>query len=170
MTRRLFLVIGAVALGALLLSRASRPSRLRIGRQAPPFRLAGLAGQTVSLSDYRGKLVLLNFWASWCPDCRDEFLLLEDFQRRFRSRGLEVVAPSIDAADRKAVTSFLARLSPSFTVLLANPNTAQDYSVRALPSSFLIGPDGSIVRRYIGRLKPRQLENDILTALPRRPS
>jgi peroxiredoxin len=169
MTRRSFLLALAavLAFGAL---RSFRSSPVRIGEAAPAFRLAGLNGQTASLSDYRGKTVVLNFWATWCPDCREEMPTLEALQRKFHSDGLEVVAASVDDAGRTAVLPFVARYSPTFTVLLADPSTARAYGVRAIPSTFLIGPDGRVIRQYAGALEPSQLENDILKTLPRRRS
>jgi peroxiredoxin len=170
MRRPLFLAAGAAIAASLLAARALRTQPLEIGRPAPSFRLAGLNGRTVSLSDYKGKAVVLNFWATWCSDCREEFPALDDLQRRYKAAGLEVVAPSVDETGRTAVLPFVARTSPSFTILLADPSTARAYGVRGLPSTFLIAPDGSVAGRYIGPIQPRELENDILKLLPRRRS
>ena len=169
MTRRSFL-LAAGALLAFGLLRSYRASPVRIGEPAPAFLLAGLNGQTVALSGYRGKAVLLNFWATWCPDCREELPRLDDLQKRYHDAGLEVVAASVDDAGRRAVLPYVARTAPSFTVLLADPRTAQAYGVRGIPATFLIGPDGRVVERYVGSINPKQLENDILKVLPRRRS
>jgi thiol-disulfide isomerase/thioredoxin len=160
-----------VLAAALLLAGCSRmPPLAEPGKPAPAFRLAGLAGQAVSLSDYRGRLLLVNFWATWCPDCREEFPLLERLYRRHRRAGLDIVAASIDEGGRKAVLPFVAAAAPSFTVCLADRKTQAAYSVRALPASFLIGPDGRLLKAYVGALDGAALENDILRYLPRRNS
>jgi peroxiredoxin len=169
LTRRSFL-LAVAALLAFGLLRSFRASPVRLGAPAPAFRLAGLNGQTVSLSDYRGKAVLLNFWATWCPDCREEFPVLEALQRRFHAEGLEVLAASVDDSGRKAVLPFVARQSPTFTILLADPAAAKAYGIRGIPATFLIGPDGVVARRYIGAVELRRLENDIVKVLPRRRS
>ena len=171
MNRRSLIAVVAVAAAVAALALARRPPALaQVGRAAPDFELAGLAGQAVSLRQFRGKLVLVNFWASWCPDCREEFPTLEAAYKRHRGDGFEIVAPSVDENGRKAVMPFVAKAEPTFTILLADPQTADAYGVHALPSSFLIAPDGTILKRYIGGIEPRDLENDIVKELPRRNS
>lgn len=163
----------AAVLGAAVVSFAMlRPSAPPVapGQPAPPFTLAGLAGRSVSLSDYRGKLVLVNFWATWCPECREEFPLLEAAYRKHRGAGFEILAPSVDEGGRKAVVPFIATASPSFSICLADRKTQSAYGVRALPASYLIGADGRLLKTYIGALDSAVLENDILQYLPRRNS
>jgi peroxiredoxin len=151
---------------------ATRPAALLagVGKPAPGFQLAGLNGQTVSLSSYRGKLVLVNFWATWCPECRQEFPALEAAYRKHRADGFEVLAPSVDDRGRQAVLPFVAGYAPSFTICLADPKTADAYGVRALPASFLVGPDGVVLKTYLGAVEPSELENDIVAQLTRRRS
>lgn len=161
------LIVAAAALAYV----ASRPNPLvNVGQPAPGFQLAGLNGQTVSLSSYRGKLVLVNFWASWCPECVEEFPTLEKAYRKHRADGFEVIAPSLDERGRKAVMPFMAKVETSFTVCLADPKTAAAYGVRGLPVSFLIGRDGVVLKSYLGAIEPSQLENDIVGQLSRRRS
>lgn len=168
MNRRTNAVLAVAALAGALIIARGRPADVVFGQRAPAFRLAGLAGQTVSLSDYHGKVVLLNFWASWCPTCREEFPVLDALYKKYRGEGFEIVAPSVDAEGRKAIMPFLAKAAPSFTVLLAGPKTAAAYGIRELPSSFLIGQDGVVLRRYVGGVAPARLENDILQQIQRR--
>ena len=141
-----------------------------VGQPAPAFQLAGLNGRTVNLSDYKGKLVLLNFWASWCPECRDEFPTLQAAYLKHRAEGFEVVAPSVDDRGRTTVVPFLAAAAPTFTICLSDAKTSQAYNIYALPASFLVSPDGRVLKTYLGAIEPKQLENDILQQLPRRRS
>ncbi|MDE2039381.1 MAG: TlpA family protein disulfide reductase [Elusimicrobia bacterium] len=149
----------------------SRPAdTVAIGKRAPSFTLADISGRTVSLSDYRGKVVLLNFWASWCPICRQEFPDLQAVYQRRRRDGFALIAASVDDGGERAVLPFIAEQAPTFTICLADLKTQQAYGVRDLPTSFLIGPDGAVKKEYIGSIDPAELENDILSQLPRRRS
>lgn len=169
MRKNALLLIPAAALAVALILRA-RPAAVVVGQPAPAFRLASTAGSTVSLSDYRGKTVLVTFWASWCDSCKEEFPALEAVYQKHRKDGFEIVAPSVDVDGRKAVMPFLAKFSPTFTILLADPKTAESYGVRALPTAFLVGAEGNVVKRYLGPVEPQELENDILSELNRRRS
>ncbi|MBI3553135.1 MAG: TlpA family protein disulfide reductase [Elusimicrobia bacterium] len=141
-------------------SRAPRPSA-ELSQTAPGFRLSDLGGRTVSLSDYRGKVVLLNFWATWCDSCKEELPALNELYKR-RKGDFELLAPSVDKGGRAQVMSFAARFEPAFPILLADADTESAYAIRDLPTSFLIGRDGRIARRYVGPIDPKVLENDIL--------
>ncbi len=122
---------------------------------APSFSLPALESdsgqQTVRLSDYRGKLVLLNFWASFCAPCRREMPALENLWLRYRNQGLVVLALSADRDNLERVTAFINEGSYSFPVLLdSEGEVRKTYEVRALPTSYLIGRDGKFVGRIIG--------------------
>ena len=157
-----------VFLAVALRPRPEAPERASLAGPAPDFRLAELGGRVVSLSEYRGRVVLLNFWATWCESCTEEMPLLETLHRRYRERGLAVLAPSIDAAGRRAVLPFVARHSPTFPVLLSDLRTAQAYEVIGLPTAYLIDARGRVARKYVGPLDPLALENDILRELGRK--
>jgi thiol-disulfide isomerase/thioredoxin len=133
----------------------------RVAEGAPDFRLSDLGGRTVTLGDYKGKIVLLNFWATWCDSCKEELPALNALYKR-RKGDFELLAASVDQGGRKDVMAFVAAHDPAFPVLLADLATQQAYGVRDLPTSFLIAPDGRIARRYLGPIDPAVLENDIL--------
>lgn len=135
-----------------------------VGRPAPAFHLASLDGLPVSLDRYKGKLVLVNFWATTCPDCRKELPALDAAYRRHRAEGFEVLAPSMDG--REAAAPFIAAHPASFTIAIADAKTAAAYGVHAVPSSLLIGPDGKVLKRYFGAIEPAELEKDIAGRLP----
>lgn len=170
-TLKLAVLPGAVALAALayFLSRGpARPAGAYLGGPAPDFALSDLAGRRVTLSSYRGKPVLLNFWATWCTSCEEELPDLKKLQTEKRQE-LSILGISVDDAGKKAVMPFVARFDLNFPVLLSDVNTARAYGVRALPTSWLIGPDGVVAKKYVGPLEFAEVENDIL-ALTRRPS
>ncbi len=123
-----------------MLMRPSRPTA------APDFTVARLGSGFISLKDLRGGAVLLNFWATWCVPCKTEMPSMERLYRRHKDRGLTIVAISIDAAGAKSVVAFVRRLGLTFPIGLdPTLEVANRYTVRALPSSFLIDRRGSTV-------------------------
>ncbi len=137
-------------------------------RRAPPLVLTGLDGRPVDLAAARGKPALVVFWATWCDSCREEMPALEAIFRRSGGR-LAVIAPSLDE-DPKKVPLFVRAHGLTFPVPLAGRAESNAWGVRMLPTTFLVGSDGMIVRRWIGPLDVRAVENDIVALLDRRPS
>ena len=137
---------------------------------APDFSLASPDGRTVKLSEQKGRVVLLNFWATWCDSCKEELPVLQDLQRARAGDRFELLAVSVDDDPAKAVPPFAAAHRMSYPILYVDRKTMDAYAVRMLPTSYLIAPDGTIARRYVGPLDARAVENDILSLLNRRPS
>ena len=121
------------------------------GRQAVSFQLKDLSGTSHRLADYRGQVVLVNFWATWCPPCRIE---MPGFQRVYEDRrdeGFVVVGISTDQAGVGVVREFLAKRDITFPVAMATGQVVQDFGgVRALPTSFLIDREGRIRQEVKG--------------------
>ena len=138
--------------------------------RAPDFLLAAQGGGTVALSAQKGRVVLLNFWATWCDSCRDELPILRELQHARIGGRFELLAVNVDDDPARVVPPFAARHRMNFPILYADRRTMDAYAVRRLPTSFLIAPDGTIARRYVGPLDARAVENDILALLNRRPS
>ncbi|OGR89896.1 MAG: hypothetical protein A2V88_12800 [Elusimicrobia bacterium RBG_16_66_12] len=155
----------AAALAALLAACSGSGD----GRQAPDFSLPGLDGKTISLSSRKGRVVLVNFWATWCDSCTEELPTLREAFRRHAADPFDLLAVSVEEDAATKVPPFAAKHQLPFTILYADRKTLDSFAVRGLPASFLIAADGAIVRRYLGPLDARKLENDILTALNRRP-
>ncbi|MFQ5896558.1 MAG: TlpA disulfide reductase family protein [Nitrospinota bacterium] len=118
---------------------------------APDFTLPDLNGKEVSLSQYKGKVVLLNFWATWCPPCRLEMPTMEKAYRKYKPKGFEVVAVSVDAGPKSAVRHFLQEFDLSFQVLL-DPQMEALHTFRSfsLPTSLVIDRRGVIRSRELG--------------------
>ncbi|HFQ13317.1 MAG TPA: TlpA family protein disulfide reductase [Gammaproteobacteria bacterium] len=134
--------------GAFSRLQVVRPKRIL---PAPDFGLTNLAGQSVRLSDYRGRLVLLNFWATFCGPCRREMPALQALWQSYREQGLVVLALAADRGGPQTVAEFVAEGGYRFPVLLDGEGEVRKrYEVRALPTSYLIGRDGRFIGRIIG--------------------
>ncbi len=118
---------------------------------APDFTLTTVSGASLQLSDLRGKVVLLNFWATWCVPCQTEMPAIEALYQRYKDRGLEVVAVNLDRLSTAGVEAFLTEVKVSFPVVLdPSWSTAQAYRVVGLPTSYLIDRSGRVVVREVG--------------------
>ena len=122
-----------------------------VGDRAPDFTLPTLAGNHVRLSNYRGKLVFLNFWATWCPPCRQEMPSMESLYQRLKGRDFEMLAVSIDSKGADHVQSFVATYGLTFPVLLdPNKTVYRLYGLTGVPETFIIDQNGDILLKIIG--------------------
>lgn len=122
-----------------------------VGYLAPGFTLRNLQGNRNSLSQYRGQVVLLNFWATWCAPCRVEMPSFETLYRRYRSQGLTVLAISLDKTDSSAVQDFIDQRQLSFPVLLDREGEAERlYPSVSIPFTYVIDQEGRVVARVDG--------------------
>jgi peroxiredoxin len=148
----------AVLVGAAWLGRARfRP--VVPGEIAPPFAVTTLDGEQVGLEQYRGKVVLLNVWATWCAPCREEMPSMQRLYEQLHGRSFEILAVSVDDRLRggvpvEALRAFADEFDLSFPILHSAPddprNVQRIYQTTGVPESFLIGPDGVIYRRISG--------------------
>lgn len=138
---------------------------------APDFALESLHGATVHLSDFRGKVVLLNFWATWCGPCKILTPWFVDLQDQYRPQGLEIIGVALDEDASKAeIAEFADKLRVNYMVLIGNDKMAEAYGgVPAMPESFFIGRDGKIVDKIVGLKGKGELEDAIKKALAARP-
>jgi thiol-disulfide isomerase/thioredoxin len=129
---------------------AKTPSKVDApARHAPPFSLPTRTG-TVTSDSLRGRVMLVDFWASWCGPCRQSFPWMSALHDRYGPKGLEIVAINLDK-DRRAAESFLEKYPAPFAVAFdPSGNTAKAYKVWGMPSGFVIGKDGTILDSYIG--------------------
>jgi len=135
-----FLLTAVVALPAM-----AQPS----SGAAPAFDLPG-TGKSVKLADLHGKLVYLDFWASWCAPCKTSFPWMNEMQAKYGPQGLQIVAINVDAK-RADAEQFLAATPYQFTVAFdVKGETPKTYAIKGMPSSFLIGPDGRILVAHTG--------------------
>jgi|SRR5579863_701474 len=142
-----------------------------VGTPAPDFELSSLNGQRVKLRDFRGKVVLLNFWATWCAPCRVEMPWLVEFYQHYRAQGLEIIGVSVDDNDRDKVEKFVRDRHVNYTILRKDETVGDAYGgLRFLPQTFFIGRDGKIIERTYGIRAKGDFESDIKAALGSAPS
>ena len=143
--------IGVSQVPASATTSGSIPSP-REGFAAPDFTLETLEGEQIRLSDLRGKAVVVNLWASWCPPCRAEMPALQAAYEADHERGLEILAVNMTYQDREQdARNFVDDFGLTFTVPLDRDGAvARQYLMRALPSTFFVGPDGVIRKVVIG--------------------
>jgi len=117
---------------------------------APSFSLPDLQGKTLSFSDLKGKLLLINFWATWCPPCREEMPAFERLQQKFRDKGVAVIGIAIDE-DKAVVKQFLDTAKTHFQILHDPELKVHDeYKVFSYPTTFLVDQQGVIRQYWIG--------------------
>ncbi|MEE8121684.1 MAG: TlpA disulfide reductase family protein [Anaerolineales bacterium] len=154
-------VIGAAIVGGLWTWASAVPADAttgglipspRVGFLAPDFTLESLSGDPISLADMRGKVIVLNLWASWCPPCREEMPALQRVYQENHERGLEVLAVNMTAQDNlAAVEAFVQEFNLTFPILLdISGEVGKAYLMRALPTTFFIDQEGVIQRVIVG--------------------
>lgn len=148
---------------------AGRAGYVEVGRRMPAYAAPTLAGDTLELESLRGKVVLLNVWATWCPPCRDEMPGLQQLHQELAGRGLRVVGVSIDGRGAlPEVRSFLQEYGIDFTIL-HDPELSVLKLLRSsgVPETLLVDRRGRVLQRWIGRIDPAapQVRQPILDAL-----
>jgi peroxiredoxin len=129
---------------------------------APQFALKDLSGKNVSLSDYKGKVVLLNFWATWCVPCRTEIPDLVRLQKEYQSRGLQILGITYPAYTRRGVQQVVSRLKVNYPILLADRSLADMYGVEeVLPTTVVIDREGKIRGRILGILEAEEFDQSV---------
>jgi thiol-disulfide isomerase/thioredoxin len=143
-------VVGALVCAFLVLPSAVPVRALDEGQAAPEIRLNDLAGKPVSLSGLRGKVVIVDFWASWCGPCKQSMPVLERLSKSYRERGLVVLGVNIDD-DVKTAAKFLAEVPVSFVVVNdRDKRVAKAYAPPTMPSSYIIDREGRVRRVHAG--------------------
>lgn len=150
-----FIIIAAAVVILLqakdsFLNLSNKP-RIKVGLPAPNFTFPGLDDKKVSLTDFKGKVVFLNIWATWCPPCREEMPSMEKLYQELKGNDFEILAVSIDASGATAVAPFMKKYKLSFPALLDPEGTIKNlYGTTGVPESFVIGKEGIIEKIVIG--------------------
>jgi cytochrome c biogenesis protein CcmG/thiol:disulfide interchange protein DsbE len=134
---------------ALSLSRCTGEKKQPAG-VAPDFTLKTLDNEELSLSGLRGKVVLLDFWATWCGPCRESIPHLVQLQKNYQEKGFQVIGLSVDKGDGSAVRNFVKSMGIPYPVVMTPEDVARNYGVSSLPTTFLIDKEGKIRDKMIG--------------------
>lgn len=156
------LLVSAALLGGC--TRTDQAEGLPDGA-APDFTLMDLAENKVSLSDMKGKVVLLEFWATWCPPCRASAPGIEKLYTAYAGRGFTVLGISLDSDDWDSVRSFAKEYGISYPILMGTEKVADRYKVKTIPLFVLIDREGKIRRRYLGSGNEESIEEDMQSLL-----
>jgi cytochrome c biogenesis protein CcmG/thiol:disulfide interchange protein DsbE len=150
----------------------SAANSIKDRKAAPDFLLTDASGAKVKLSDLRGKVVLLNFWATWCGPCVIEIPWFETFEQQYKSKGFEVVGVSMDEDGWPAVKPFVAEHKMNYRVLLGDDSLSQLYGgLDSLPTTFIIDRDGKFAfPPHIGLIGKNEYVNEIESLLDEKPT
>ena len=155
---RIFVSVAISLVGVFIAGRASTGAGQPLARAvlqpaaarkpAFDFALSDVSGKTVKLTDYRGKVVLLDFWATWCHGCKEEIPWFSEFQRTYGGKDFAVVGVSLDDGGWNVVKPFLTHANISYQILLGDNPTAQKYRIQSMPDTFLIDKKGRVAAAY----------------------
>lgn len=133
-----------------------------VSKRAPDFTLKDASGKRLSLSDYKGKVVLLNFWATWCGPCKEEIPWFIQFEKQYQSQGFTVLGVSMDEDGWKAINPYVAQHGINYPILLADEEVNQRYGgIDALPTTLMIGRNGKIAVIHQGLAGRDEYEKEI---------
>jgi peroxiredoxin len=137
-------------------------------RPAPEFTLKSSTGKTVNLKKYRGKVVVLDFWATWCHGCKEEIPWFSEFERKYSAKGLRVIGVSLDEDGWKTVKPYLSSANIPYQIVLGDQPLAKQYAIESMPDTFLIDRQGRIAAAYRGMVDRNNIESNIQTMLAQR--
>jgi peroxiredoxin len=132
------------------------------GKKAPEFSLKDVNGLERKLSDFKNKVMIIDFWATWCPPCREEIPHFIDLYNQYKGQGLEIIGIALDQNGERIVREFIAKNKINYTVLLGDNEVSDLYGgIDAIPTTFILDRDGNIKKKYIGYNDKNVFERDI---------
>jgi peroxiredoxin len=150
----------------LLCALPLRAADLPVGATAPNWQLKNLDGKPVQLSDFKGKVVVLDFWATWCPPCREEIPDLVALQNQYRDKGVVVVGVSLDQGGAGPVAAFAKAQGMNYPIVLGDENVTGQYGdIQGIPTTFIIGRDGKVSAMHMGATDKATFDGDIKKVL-----
>jgi cytochrome c biogenesis protein CcmG/thiol:disulfide interchange protein DsbE len=160
--------VGCLLFCLLALPAMAQQATIRFVRNpdpAPEFKLAGLEGKPLSIADFHGKVVLLNFWATWCGPCRAEIPDLVELQNKYKDQ-LQIIGLVVDDEDQDAIKKFITEFGINYPVAVAPDEIRMQYGgIAALPTSFVVDAEGRVVQKHEGLRDPVLYEVEIRSLL-----
>ncbi len=153
---------GACPAFTMLAAAPGIANKSSANKAAPEWQLKDLDGKAVKLSDFKGKVVILNFWATWCPPCRKEIPTFVSLQKQYGEKGLVIVGVSLDEKGPAAVKPFVAKMGINYPVVMGDPKTAADYGgIEVVPTTFVIDRNGKVAAELQGDAERATFEAEI---------
>jgi thiol-disulfide isomerase/thioredoxin len=137
-----------------------------IGKAAPDFELQSLDGKTVKLSDFKGRPVLINFWATWCGPCKIEMPWFIELKKKYEGQGFEIIGIAMEDTETEKIQEFVNKMGVNYTILRGKNAVADAYGdVQGLPTSFYLDREGKIVAQHAGLVSKSIIEEDVRLAV-----
>lgn len=141
-------------------------SKEAVLKKAPLFALKDVNGKSVKLASYLGKVVILDFFATWCPPCKKEIPSFVGLQKKYKGKGFVMIGIGLDADDKDNIEEFINKYRINYPILVADEKVRKDYGgIRAIPTTFVINKKGHIYREYVGYREKKIFEGDILSLI-----
>lgn len=154
---------GLLGIALMLMVVAFTPS---LAQKAPNFKLKTQDGSTVELAKLKGKVVVVNFWATWCGPCRREIPGFMEVYKEYKSKGLEIVGVSLDQEGWDVVRPYLGRMPITYPVVVGDADLADAYGgIDAIPATFIVDKRGNVAKRHIGYLNKSDFEKIVKSLL-----
>lgn len=144
-------------MAALRLAQQGPPA----GGAAPAFTVKDLAGGEFQSSQLKGSIVVLDFWATWCEPCIEDIPMFNRIHDKYQSRGVKVVGIAVQSGWVEDIKRHVATLTPKYLVLAGDDNVMQQYVTVGFPTTYLIGPNGAIVKKYVGSVPEGQPDKEM---------
>lgn len=132
---------------------------------APEFTLKDLTGREVALASLRGKTVLIDFWATWCPPCEFQIPVLNEIYAAHRAQGVEILGVSVDKDGPEVVSQYTRKHGVTYTILMGDEALARDFGAPGFPALVVVAPDGTIHSRHVGLVEKAELERILASLL-----
>ncbi len=160
-------LFGCTASTAVNNSKAENKPAIGGGKPIPEFDLVKLDGGSLKSSDLKGKVTVIDFWATWCESCIPEIPHYNELQKKYSGKGADIMGFTMDSGSADDIKPKAAEFKIEYPLILSDDKVAEEFGIPGYPTTFVVAPDGTIYKRYVGALpgKKEKLEKDIETLL-----
>jgi peroxiredoxin len=146
------IVLKSLPLALIALALSSQPAAaiLQKGEKAPPIKLVTTSGQPVSLANYKGYVLVMDFFATWCIPCKESIPHLNSLNKKYSKQGLQILGMSVDEGNEREVRNFIGERKISYPVAIAGEDLQTEYGLRSIPTIFLINKKGQVAEKFQG--------------------